>query len=426
MLAVWLNGKRMEQQVTLSPKMGQAIALPIPSPSRHLATYCFAICDPDEEVYKRDKTDNISELVLPPKGQSERVCAIVWNPTKQPLRNVPVTIVVGQRFDSLGTVVVRDADGNLLPAQADTKSGTLTVLLANLPPYSAITLWLAQRTVGATHASPLHRSNLIVFRRTKKGYEIKTDALRLVKDEPDGDAFDRIYLRSDWRLANSDWIELGSFTPLVWQVVEGQALWVRPDRVEALQTQEVGPARFIMDIIFTYGSGKFAPLKAESQPFRCAYRFTFFPDQPFFLAQCLWVENTGEQAWQWRGYYHYTFPRIGGETRDDDVGGPNVPNYWLLFASWRDPKLQVHYGVVPLQEDERLGIWFWKDEGGYQHPDCWRRLDGKMKPKERWQPKEPEPIVAVFGARETDENLRPWDDLVKTLRAWAKVKAKVF
>jgi hypothetical protein len=228
---------------------------------------------------------------------------------------------------------------------------------------------------------------------------------------------------------------------LIWQVVAGQNLWVRPDKVERIEVVEVGPARLVVDIVFVKGpgtgderrviteveaGGKFEPIRAEPQPFRCAYRFTFFPDQPFFLSQCLWVENAGNQAWQWRGYYHYTLSRIGGDSADDEVGGPNVPNYWLQFASWRDPKLRLHYGIIPLREDERLGLWFWKDEGGNQHPDCHRRLEGALRPRQRWQPKEPEPIVAVFGAFETDDNPRPWSDLIWWLRSWTKIGVKVF
>lgn len=72
----------------------------------------------------------------------------------------------------------------------------------------------------------------------------------------------------------------------------------------------------------------------------------------------------------------------------------------------------MHYGVVPLGEDERLSVDFWKDEGGGQHPDCHRKLEGTLKPGERWQPKEGEPVVAVFGVRETDGNLRPWSKLM--------------
>jgi len=178
-----------------------------------------------------------------------------------------------------------------------------------------------------------------------------------------------------------------------------------------------------------FGQAGTEPAQLGSRRFSCkraAYRFTFFADQPFFLAQCLWVENTGKVVWRWRGYYHYALSRIGGDARDDEVGGPNVPNYWLSFASWRDPKWQVHYGILPLREDERLGIWFWKDEGGGQHPDCHRRLDIVLKAGEKWQPEEPEPVVAVFGVRETAEDPRPWSTLAKHLRAWAKVQAKVF
>ncbi|GBC97911.1 hypothetical protein HRbin17_00406 [bacterium HR17] len=431
-LEIWLNGNRTEQKVTLKPKTERTIALPVSPKSDRYATYCIAICDPEGQVVERNKANNIAELVLPPKGKGKQVCAVVCNPTKQLLQNVTVTIPVGQRVSNLDDIVVRDADGNIVPSQADPKSGLLTVLLSALKSYSSVTLWL-ERQKGLKFEIPF-----TAFHAAKgEGFNIETPLLRLLKNEPDGDAFDRIYLRG----VEAAEIELGSFTPLIWQVVAGQNLWVKPDRVEKFEVVEVGPARLVVDIVFVKGQGtkgkggvitefgkggNFEPLRAEPQPFRCAYRFTFFPQQPFFLVQCLWVENTGRYDWQWRGYYHYTLSQIGGNGSDDEVGGPNVPNYWLAFASWRDPKLKVHYGVVPLQEDERLSVYFWKDEGGEQHPDCHRKLELTLKAGQRWQPQKPEPIVAVFEVRETEEDPRPWSNLIQTLKAWSKVGTAMF
>ncbi len=431
-LEIWLNGKRIERKVTLNPNLERTITLPIsPKPDRH-ATYCIAICDPEGEVVELNKADNIAELVLPPKRRNKQVCTVVWNPTRQLLQNVVVTFPIGQRVSDLDNIVVRDADGNIAPSQTNPKSGLLTVFLSDLKPYSSVTLWL-ERKKGWKFEIPF-----AAFPAAKgEGFNIETPLLRLLKNEPDGDAFDRIYLRG----IETTEIELGSFTPLIWQVVAGQNLWVRPDRIEKFEVVEVGPARLVVDIVFVKGQGtkdkgqvitgigkggKFELLRAGPQPFRCAYRFNFFPQYPFFFAQCLWVENTGKYEWQWRGYYHYTLSRIGGDAGDDEVGGPNVPNYWLAFASWRDPKLKVHYGVIPLQEDERLSVYFWKDEGGGQHPDCHRRIEMTLKAGQRWQPKEAEPIVAVFGVRETEEDPRPWSNLIQTLRAWSKLKVKVY
>ncbi|MEJ7612100.1 MAG: hypothetical protein SQA66_00505, partial [Candidatus Fervidibacter sacchari] len=420
--------------------------LPIDLPENE-AVYIRAVCDPEDEVPERNETDNVAEAVLPPKGQGTRgkgqvkqICAVAWNPTEQTLRNVPVSVPLPPALSSAEDIFVSDAKGNLLPSQVSDKLGSVTVLVKELKPYSAVTLWLST-TKGGRGSSRAEIPFAVHHAAKGEGYAIETPKLLLIKDEPDGDAFDRIILRDGGRGARDEEIELGSFTPLIWQVVAGQNLWVRPDRVERIEVVDVGPARLVVDIIFVKGrgtgdegrvitevgaGGKFEPLRAEPQPFRCAYRFTFFTDQPFFLSQCLWIENRGKQAWKWGGYFHYTLSRIGGDSADDEVGGVNVPNYWLQFASWRDPKLRLHYGVISLREDERLGFWFWKDEGGNQHPDCYRRLEGTIKPGERWQPKEPEPVVAVFGAFETDDNPRPWSDLIWWLRSWAKIGVKVF
>jgi hypothetical protein len=468
-LTLWVNGKRTDQRITLKPKTSRAVRLKVDQLPKSEAVYIRAVCDPEDEVPERNEADNVAEAILPPRGhgtrgmgQVGRVCAVAWNPTERTLRDVPVSIPLPPALSGAEDIVISDAKGNLLPSQVSTKLNSVTVLVKELKPYSAVTLWLST-TKGGRGSSRAKVPFAIHHAAKGAGYTIETPKLLLIKDEPDGDAFDQIILRDTEqgardtgregeapaepkfglrdRTERDEGIELGNFTPLIWQVVAGQNLWVRPDRVERIEVVEVGPARLVVDITFVKGrgtgeegrvitevgaGGKFEPLRVEPQPFRCAYRFAFFADQPFFLAQCLWVENTGGWAWQWRGYYHYTLSRIGGNSADDEVGGANVPNYWLQFASWRDPKLRLHYGVIPLQEDERLGLWFWKDEGGNQHPDCHRRLEGTLKPGERWQPKEPEPIVAVFGAFETDDNPRPWSDLIWWLRSWAKIGVKVF
>lgn len=454
-LAVWVNGKRTDQRITLKPNTSRVVRLKVDLLPKNEAVYIRAVCDPEDEVPEQNEADNVAEAVLPPKGhwargtgQVERVCAVAWNPTERTLRDVPVSVPLPRTFSGFEDITVSDAKGNLLPSQVSAKLDSVTVLVKELKPYNAVTLWLST-TKGGRGSSRVKVPFAIHHAAKGEGYTIETPKLLLVKDEPDGDAFDHILLRDMGQGAGgrvgaasaAKGIELGSFTPLIWQVVAGQNLWVRPDKVERIEVVGVGPARLVVDIVFVKGQGtgdegrvitevgaggKFEPIRAEPQPFRCAYRFTFFPDQPFFLSQCLWVENTGKQAWQWRGYYHYALSRIGGNSADDEVGGPNVPNYWLQFASWRDPKLRLHYGIIPLREDERLGLWFWKDEGGNQHPDCHRRLEGTLRPRQRWQPKEPEPIVAVFGAFETDDNPRPWSDLIWWLRSWAKIGVKVF
>lgn len=441
-LSVWRNGKRTDQRMTLPPHATRIIRPPRPRSRSLSPRYLRVVCDPDEEVPERNKQDNVAELVVPPTSAPfpNALCAVVWNPTEQPLKAVPVTLT-DERLRQWQSVTVRQAregQWSIVPSQSNPKEASVTVLLPALPPFSAITFWLTPSKQPAAKEFPF-----AVHHAAKgQGFIIETRRLRLVKDESDGDAFDRIYLRSMEHGAQGEGreaeVELGSFTPLVWQVIAGQNLWVRPDRIERMEVVEIGHARLVVDILFLKeqgvrqaitevgAGGRYEPLTTEPQPFRCAYRFTFFADQPFFLAQCLWVENTGKVVWRWRGYYHYALSRIGGDARDDEVGGPNVPNYWLSFASWRDPKWQVHYGILPLREDERLGIWFWKDEGGGQHPDCHRRLDIVLKAGEKWQPEEPEPVVAVFGVRETAEDPRPWSTLAKHLRAWAKVQAKVF
>lgn len=247
------------------------------------------------------------------------------------------------------------------------------------------------------------------FTKTATGYTLENARLRLVKDRDDGDIFDHIYWRD---AAGGDWIELGRYGPLLVQDVGGQNTWVSADRVTGVQTRTDG-TRTVLDMTFEKAAGAGNP---EARPFRGAYRVTLEVGQPYFQAQCLWMENTGSTAWRWHGYLHYTPSRLGGDAADDVVGGPDVPNYWLPFGAWRDPKLGLDYGALPVRPDERLTFNFWKDESGGQHPDCYRQLDLELTPGRRWRPAAPEPTVAIFGLRETPRQPRPWVGLLQSLR----------
>lgn len=242
-----------------------------------------------------------------------------------------------------------------------------------------------------------------VFTRSRTGYTLQNDRLRLVKDGQGGDIFNHVFWRAN---AGSEWLELGRYGPLLVPVADGQNQYVGADRMTGVGVHEQGP-RSVIDITFE---------KDAPQPFRGAYRLTLERGRSYFLARCLWVENPGPNPWHWHGYYHYTPSRLGGDAGDDVLGGPNVPNYWLPVGAWRDPGLRLDYGVLTVASDNRLSVNFWKDENGGQHPDCYRALDVTLLPGQRWAPTEPEPTVAVFGLRDTDAQPRPWTSLLPSLQ----------
>lgn len=248
-----------------------------------------------------------------------------------------------------------------------------------------------------------------VFTKTAGGYTLENSQLRLVKDGGGGDIFSHVFRRDN---GARGWTELGRYGPLLVPVVGGQNQYVSADRVSDVQVREQG-ARVVLDVTFE---------KAAPQPFRGAFRITLEGGRPYFRAQCLWVENTGAQPWQWHGYYHYAMSRLGGDAGDDVLGGPNVPNYWLPVGAWRDPKLRLNYGVLAAASEDRLSVNFWQDEGGGQHPDCLRALDLTLAPRQRWAPHVPEPTVVVFGLRDTDAQPRPWVGLIASLQPAAADK----
>jgi len=309
-------------------------------------------------------------------------------------------------------LVAYDAAGREVPVQGEAWGGEveLTFRLPEVWPEAPFPLWLYP--VTPSKATP-------AVRVEQDGERLIVDngVLRLIQEEPDGDAWDRIELNG---------VPLGRFTPLIHQRV-GQDLWVPPERVTSMQVWN-GPLRTVVEMVLERRregeaitpvgeGGMFQPQRQSPRAFRTAYRFFIYPAQNWFLAQFVWLENTDPEAWQFVDYFHYTPSFLGGSVEGDEVGGPNVPNYYLPFASWKDPQVGLQYGVVGLQEKD-FGITFWLDEGGGQHPDARRPVDIKLRPNCRYD--EPQPRLVVFG--ESSKVPSP-SYLVQRLRRWHRTRA---
>jgi hypothetical protein len=180
---------------------------------------------------------------------------------------------------------------------------------------------------------------------------------------------------------------LGSYRPVLWELIGGANAWVSPDRVLSTHIVRQSPAEVVIDITFE---------KSGVGAFRCAYRIEMEAGAPLFRARCLWIENSGEAPLSLKGYYHYATSSSGYEPF------PDVPDYWANVGVWRNGVSGTEYGVYPIPDD-RVRISFWKDDRGEEHPDCERDLDITLAPGQRWRPVTPEPIVAVFGARQASE-----------------------
>lgn len=181
----------------------------------------------------------------------------------------------------------------------------------------------------------------------------------------------------------------------------GHKGWPHAPRITSLEVREQRPGRLVLDATCE-GNGP-----AE---WKAGYRLTFKPGRASFRSQGLWVENAGWVPWLLEGYYHYLPSKIGGDSANDVVAGPDVPNYWMKFASWRDPALGLQFGCAPTPRDERVRCQFWI-EGDSRHPDCWRVIDRELKPGERWVAEPDEPSITIFGLRETPGSAQSWRTL---------------
>jgi hypothetical protein len=141
---------------------------------------------------------------------------------------------------------------------------------------------------------------------------------------------------------------------------------------------------------------------------------------PLFTARCLWIENSGQRPIALKAYYHYAISGAVCEPLAD------VPDYWANTGVWRNDASGVEYGVFPVTEDDRVSITYWKDADGNEHPDCARALDVTLAAGQRWQPADMEPVIAVFGAIETNSEPRAYVPVLTAERARSAVHEKAF
>jgi hypothetical protein len=248
--------------------------------------------------------------------------------------------------------------------------------------------WLAPRTVPGAPLTPR-------FKRTDSGFELESDRMRLVKDSPNGDAFDHVYWRRD---TSSSWDELGSYRPLIWQVVDGTNQWAQPTSVSVIQ-ESAGGGRTTLDLGFERSD----PVNG----YRCTLRITLESGRPYFLTQMRSIEATGTRAWNLHAYYHYASWKAD-EAKQVEPFGSGVPDYWLPMGAWVNASRGLMYGTLVASNDERTQDVFWKDTDGTLHPDCSRELALDLAPGTVWTAKDDEPMVAVFGAAPTAQNPRPF------------------
>jgi len=207
-----------------------------------------------------------------------------------------------------------------------------------------------------------------------------------------------------------NWIELGLYSLMLQERVEGQNHWVNAERIESMITREKSLQRVVFDIVFGAGPTSNSMPLATVQSWRGAARLTIEAGRPYLTSRCLWIENSGARSLDWEAYYHYTPSQIGGEGKDDTLAIPDAPNYWLPGGAWRDAARGWQFGAVPARgtDEAKMHTGFWRDENGGQHPDTSRKVESHLAPGARWTAPSAEPSLIIFGLRETPDNRRPW------------------
>jgi hypothetical protein len=225
-----------------------------------------------------------------------------------------------------------------------------------------------------------------------------------------------------------DGTPLGSYRPMLQQVVAGQNLWTPADTITAVRDIRRSDAKIEMEIDFrTSGaaitevdakSGASAAQESSAPGFEATVRITVEAGKPYFLARAVRIKSLAQRDWTWASLYHYVPSSIGGDAKDDVLGGPDAPNYWMPAGAWTDAS-GWSIGLFAPRDDARLSINFWRDPAGNQHPDARRALDGaaiQMKPGQVWNAPADEPSVAIFGLKSSAANPRPWGDLALAVR----------
>ncbi|MCG3179139.1 MAG: hypothetical protein BIFFINMI_01470 [Phycisphaerae bacterium] len=258
---------------------------------------------------------------------------------------------------------------------------------------SAIAGLAADASPATQPDEPLPAGAKVTFRKIGAGFEADSGRLRLVKNESDGDAIDRIEL---------DGRPVGRFAPMIWQRTDGNH-WVDPDRVDSVADSRLKDGSLVLEVVLSR--------PGEAAGFRACYRLTLPPGATWFASRLLWIENTGQSAWTLAGYYHS--PRMGpGDQPSKAEPVAPAPNYWVPIGAWYDPASSTFLGVTAEPESD-IRIIFWKDEGARQHPDAWRDVGVKLEPGQRYG--QDEPTVHIFAARGS-KNARPWARVIAQAR----------
>lgn len=285
-------------------------------------------------------------------------------------------------------LAVTDESGAAVPFQMDKLPDGPEIALRAPQAPRTLFLYLSAGPVerrASSVLSPIHEASSILGGRL--GWRITTGRLVVTSSSREDSAEAMVGIALTGNVPREPGTQLGSLSALLWQQDAQGNHWEDKNTVRPANASG-GPVRAVLDFITTHAG--------DSLSYRAAYRITAWEGEAWVASQCLWIENTASKPWTLERYYHYARSNIGGDASDDVVGGPGVPSYYLPFAVWTDPKLDISYGAL----SPRLGdfdTYFWKDDNGGEHADFSRQVGVTLQPGERFDAPQPEGVI--FAAR---------------------------
>jgi len=424
-LRMAIDGKVARRRLEIAPSGKEEIAIPnLKEPGGHLL-----VCDLEGAEDEVNLSDNriyaLRYNAGSPwtEGVARRLPIVAANPTtaavSAPLLSVALPRAV--EWAALRSTRFREAaTGREIAHQVVAIDGRRHLLFRpNKPfePLSSVTYFLTEGKKSAgTSPAPLLR-----VRRTTEGLVIENGRLRLAYSNKTGCLLDKVEL---------DGIELGRVSTLVWQKPGGN-VWTKPvrTRIVGLTT---GPAAVSLEILSEYNAGATthsAPGEKSTEgtgstrgSYTIRHIITVPPATPWFEVRALELKNTDAKDWMLWAHYICVFSKIGGTSEDDEVGGPDVPNYYRLIRGWFDPKNNLTYGVL-LPKQGNYRAYFWTDKKGKEHPDLWQELKKLVRAGETVRlARTPVFVFGVQGEREK----RTWSGLFERISALSNLRCQVF
>ena len=329
-----------------------------------------------------------------------RVPILLENPREVPTSNPFVSLSLDQISSDIdwsklspSQIVAFDSKGEEVPIQIDSfedgKLSKFDEICLRCPLRSGesktVYLYLASAPVRET------------ARKSPEGIELKEEEdrivisngfLTLVKSRGSGDLADELKL---------DGTLLGRIYPLLREEIGGELRYPAPDSTELLRVS-VGPLRVVLwTFLSSRGIGAY----------RIMGRIAVYPRRRWVSVRMFRIENISEGDWKLHGYFIFAYPQIGGSTEGDEVGGPDVPNYYLNLGMWADSGVGMFYGTA--SRSSGVHVRYWIDTA--YHADAFRPLDRPLllPPGSSFEETDRVEFV-VFGGRLEGE--RPWSSVL--------------